>query len=244
MSSTQSPLPPPTTYQTNGEQEPLLGHRDSEDENVGAGLALNLISGTATIAQIGGVALVVGIWVSVFSNPLLLFSAHPLLNSVGVALLLESALLLQPTHTQKQKRYGAIVHSALNGTAFVLMYAALIVIILSKVQHHGYHFESAHAKLGLITYILLFIQATVGMVQFYFPGLLGGVDNAKAIYKYHRISGYLIFVFIIATAISVTYTPYVANVLKLSTSFVAATSALVLIGVLPRVKLHKLGITS
>ena len=43
------------------------------------------------------------------------------------------------------------------------------------------HFESAHAIAGLITYILIFLQATVGIIQFYLPGLVGGEANAKAI---------------------------------------------------------------
>ncbi|KAI0076653.1 hypothetical protein K474DRAFT_1622531, partial [Panus rudis PR-1116 ss-1] len=179
----------------------------------------------------------------VFSQPLFLFSAHPLLNSVAIALLLESTLLLQPTssNTPKAKRTGAIVHSILNMTAFLAMYAAFIVMIVNKAQHHGNHFESAHARLGLITYILIFLQVTVGMVQFYFPSLVGGEERAKAIYKYHRISGYVIFLFISMTAIAVTYTPYIAiTYFYLPTWFVLLCLAFVLSGVIARVNPRKL----
>ncbi|KAH8105370.1 eukaryotic cytochrome b561-domain-containing protein [Cristinia sonorae] len=225
-----------------GETEPLLRRTGSDDfEEVGASLWFNLISGPAFLAQIGGVALVVAVWASIFSHKLILFSAHPLLNSLGIALLLESTLMLQPTSTPTQKRKGAIVHSVLNGTAFLLMYTSFVIIVVNKTKSEHRHFDSAHAVLGLITYIFIFIQATVGMVQFYMPSLVGGRESARSIYKYHRIFGYLIFVFIIATAIAVTYTDYVKYVLKIRTWFVVLCSVFILAGVLPRVQLKKLG---
>ncbi|KAK7696429.1 hypothetical protein QCA50_001086 [Cerrena zonata] len=246
MSSMPSdPLPPPQTQiNGHGEEEPLLGHRPpppiSDDEAVCHTLFRNLYTSTALLAQIGGLAFVIVVWVANLKQPLMLFTAHPLLNAIGVLLLLESTLLLQPTHTPKQKHTGAIVHSILNGTAFILMYSAFVVIFVNKLNHHGAHFESAHAIIGLTTYILMFLQATVGIVQFYLPNVVGGEANAKAIYKYHRISGYLILLFILATAISVTYTPYIAYVLKIRTWFVALCSVVILAGVLPRVSLKKL----
>jgi hypothetical protein len=130
------------------------------------------------------------------------------LNVIGVAILLQSTLILQPTHTPEQKRTGAIAHSVLNGAAAAFLYAAFVVIVVNKLNHKGTHallprtapltderhagthFESPHAILGLVTYIFLFLQATVGVVQFYFPNLVGGVDNGKALYKYHRAAGY------------------------------------------------------
>ncbi|CAL1701746.1 unnamed protein product [Somion occarium] len=245
MSAISDPLPPPHTQINGGsEQEPLLGQRPPppihDNEAVGWSLAMNLITGSAFLAQIGGVVFVVAVWASNLSQPYMLFTAHPLLNSLGVALLLESTLLLQPTQTPKQKRKGAIMHSILNSTAFVLMYSAFVVMVVNKLHHGGKHFDSAHAILGLITYILILIQATVGMVQFYFPSLIGGEVKAKTIYKYHRMSGYAVFLFIIATAIAVTYTDYVVDVLKIRPWFVVVCSLFILAGVLPRVNINKL----
>ena len=52
---------------------------------------------------------------------------------------------------------------------------------------HAAEFASVHGKLGLITFILIGLQAVVGFVQYYVPTLvLGSVDNGKALYKYHR----------------------------------------------------------
>lgn len=45
------------------------------------------------------------------------------------------------------------------------------------------HFESTHAVLGLITYILLLLQAFVGFTQFFVPSLYGGEENAKKIVR-------------------------------------------------------------
>jgi hypothetical protein len=75
----------------------------------------------------------------------MLFSAHPLLNSAGVLVLLQSALILQPTHTATQKRNGTLVHASLNSVAASIFIAGLVVIEVNKFAHNGTHFESAHA---------------------------------------------------------------------------------------------------
>ena len=68
------PLPPPSTHNGLGEQEPLLGPRSSLKDNDDDELSLvyNLFTGTAIFAQLGGIALVLVIWISVFTNRLLL----------------------------------------------------------------------------------------------------------------------------------------------------------------------------
>lgn len=55
------------------------------------------------------------------------------------------------------------------------------------------------------------------------------------------MSGYLIFLFLLSTAVAVTYTEYVHDVLKIRTWFVVLTGVLILFGVLPRVDVGKLG---
>jgi capsule polysaccharide modification protein KpsS len=61
------------------------------------------------------------------------------LNVIGVAILLQSTLILQPTHTPEQKRTGAITHSVLNGAAAAFLYAAFVVIVVNKLNHKGTH---------------------------------------------------------------------------------------------------------
>lgn len=148
-------------------------------------------------------------------------------------MLFESALLLQPTHTPEQKRTGAILHSVLNGLAALFFVAALTVIVHNKnLQKHG-HFESPHAILGLTTYSLLALQVLVGFTQYYTPGLYGSVDNAKAMYKYHRISGYVIAVMLLVTIAVATQTPFNLNAIHIKLWQVVVAAGLILVGRFP-----------
>lgn len=104
------------------------------------------------------------------------------------------------------------------------------------------HFESPHARLGLLFYILVYVQALVGFTQYYVPQLYGGVDNAKAVYKYHRMSGYVIATLGLATICAASWTTYSLNVAHIQHWAVIVASVLVLAGVVPRIRLSKFGI--
>ncbi|KAL9042863.1 MAG: hypothetical protein Q9180_000286 [Flavoplaca navasiana] len=225
-----------------GEEEPLLGRAGDASQQEDQGLQFNFVIGTAVIAQVGIWILAATIWASVFVSPLALFSAHPLLNSAGILLTTQAILLLQPTHTPKQKKQGANIHGILNLTSILTLVAALVVIEYNKIGHGGTHFESPHAILGLTTYILFFLQAIVGIAQYYTPNVFGSVENAKSIYKYHRMSGYVILILSFATIAAATQTDYNKNVLHIQLWAVVVASVITLIGVLPRIKKQKLGL--
>ena len=122
--------------------------------------------------------------------------------------------------------------------------AGLVIIEYFKFINNGEHWESVHAILGLITYIFLVIQALVGFTQYYVPSLYGGPENAKAVYKYHRASGYVILTLGLATVCAATQTPFNKMALHIRLWVVLVASVLVLAGVLPRIKLQKLGLKS
>ncbi|KAL9001151.1 MAG: hypothetical protein Q9169_000334 [Polycauliona sp. 2 TL-2023] len=225
-----------------GEEEPLLGSPGDASQQEDQGLQFNFFIGTAVIAQVGIWILAATIWASVFVQPLMLFSAHPLLNSAGVLLTTQAILLLQPTHTPKQKKQGANIHGILNLTSILTLIAALVVIEYNKIAHSGAHFESPHAILGLITYILFFLQAIVGIAQYYTPGLLGGTEKAKSIYKYHRMSGYVILIMSFITIAAATQTGFNKNILHIQLWAVVVASVITLAGLLPRIKKQKLGL--
>lgn len=171
------------------------------------------------------------VWGAVFSNDLIFFSAHPvsytklqppehqqlttlssqLLNSAAFAFLIQGIMILQPTHTAKQKKQGTYVHAAFNDIALGAAIAGLVIIEINKAGAH--QFQSVHSILGLVTYILIFLQALVGATQYFVPALYGGVDNAKAIYKYHRTGGYLTVLLMLATICAATFTTFNVNVL-------------------------------
>jgi len=224
------------------EDEPLLGRPGDVSQTPSQPLYYNLFSGTAVLAQAGLALLIPLVWSSIFLNDLILFSAHPLLNSAGILFVVESILVLQPTHTAQQKRSGTIFHAIANNFALDLLVAGLIVIEYNKISHNATHFVSVHGILGFITYILLFIQVLVGFTQYFVPQLYGGVDKAKAIYKWHRISGYVVLTLMIATVAAATQTDYNKNVLDIKLWAVLLAGILLLAGVYARIKKGKLGI--
>lgn len=122
------------------------------------------------------------------------------------------------------------------------MLAGLVVIEYNKISHAGVHFDSPHSILGLISYSLFVVQALVGIAQYYVPSVFGGVSNAKKMYKYHRVSGYVLLILALATVAAATQTDYNVNVLHIKLWAVLLAAVLVLAGVLPRIKKQKLGL--
>jgi hypothetical protein len=235
---------PPNVAAARGqsEEEPLLGRRGDASQPHGQPLYHNLWIGTAPIAQAGIWILAAIIWGAIFSNKLIFFSAHPLLNSAGFLLAIQAALVLQPTHTPEQKRSGTIAHFLFHAVGASALTAGLIIIEMNKAGPGHEHFESAHARLGLTFYILVYIQAIVGFTQYYVPQLYGSVDNAKSVYKYHMMAGYIIAVLGLATICAATWTTYNLNVGGIQHWAVIVASVLVLVGVVPRIRLSKFGI--
>ena len=164
-----------------------------------------------------------------------------LLNSAGVLLTTQAILVLQPTHTPKQKKQGTNIHAAINGTSLAALIAGLVIIEYNKIASARDHFESPHAILGLITYILVIIQALVGITQYYTPSVYGGVDRAQSIWKYHRLNGYVLLLLFFATIAAATQTDFNKNKLHIQLWAVIVASVLTLVGVVPRIKKQKLG---
>ena len=74
------------------------------------------------------------------------------------------------------------------------------------------------------------------------PGVFGGVDKAKATWKYHRYGGYLLLVLVLATVVSAMDTDYNKGVLDIKMWAVGVSVGLIVVGVFPRIQLYKLGI--
>jgi len=224
------------------EEEPLLGRRGDASQSEGQPLYWNLWIGTAPIAQAGIWILAAIVWGAILSKKLIFFSAHPLLNSAGFLLSIQAALVLQPTHTPAQKRSGTLAHFLFHVLGASALTAGLIIIEMNKAGPGHEHFESPHARLGLTFYILVYIQALVGFTQYYVPQLYGGVHNAKAVYKYHRVAGYIIATLGLATICAASWTTYNLNVGHMQHWAVIVASVLVLAGVIPRIRLSKFGL--
>ncbi|KAF2274637.1 uncharacterized protein EI97DRAFT_421749 [Westerdykella ornata] len=236
---------PENVYAARGvsEEEPLLGRRGDASQTEGGNILLNLWIGTAPIAQAGIWILAAIVWGAILSQKLIIFSPHPLLNSAGLLLIIQAALILQPTHTPEQKRTGTLIHASLHLVALSSLLSGLVIIEISKRDSPHGHFASPHAILGLTFYILVLIQALVGFTQYFTPNLYGGEERAKRVYKYHRLAGYVIATLGLATVCAASWTEYGGKVAGIQHWAVIVASVLVLAGVLPRVRLSKFGLT-
>ncbi|KAK5997179.1 hypothetical protein PT974_02532 [Cladobotryum mycophilum] len=228
------------TYST--ESEPLLGRPGDASQHEGKSPLSNLVLGTGIIAQLGVVLLFVLIWASVFTKPMILFSGHPLAQSLAVLTLAQSILFLQPTHTAEQKRTGQRVHASLNLLAFLFLVAGVTIIEYNKVAGHNPHFHSVHAYFGVATSVVLLIQYFVGFTMWATPGLYGGEEKAKAVWKYHRYSGYATLILLLVTVNLATETDYNKHVLKIKLWATFLLSLLIVIGIYPRIQKQKLGL--
>lgn len=74
------------------------------------------------------------------------------------------------------------------------------------------------------------------------PRLYGGEQRVRAVWKYHRYSGYLVLVLLLATICSAAKTPYAEQVLHLKLWATVLASILVVAGVFPRIQKQKLGL--
>ena len=74
------------------------------------------------------------------------------------------------------------------------------------------------------------------------PRLYGGVEKARSLYKWHRLSGYALLVLMLATVTAATQTDYNKDVLHIRIWAMLVSAVLVLIGIVPRIKKQKLGL--
>jgi len=193
------------------------------------------------LAEIAALLLVASVWASVFLNPVILFSIHPLAQSLGVLVLLQSILILQPTHTGEQKLVGQKIHAGLNLLSFIIFLVGVVGIEVNKFKSNGAHFHSVHGYLGVITSIWILLQYLVGFTMYGIPALYGGEANAKKIWKYHRLNGYVLLLLIMVTVTSAVETDYNKNVLGLKLWAMIVIFILMIVGVYPRIKKQKLG---
>ncbi|KAL2015970.1 hypothetical protein VTK56DRAFT_4483 [Thermocarpiscus australiensis] len=243
MASTEPTRPDQGEAPAPSESEPLLGRPGDATQKSDAPLARNLWLGTGWLAQIGAVLLVAVIWAGVFAHPLLpLVSPHPLLQSLGVFTVLQAVLLLQPTTTPETKARGRRGHAALHALSLLLFLAGTTLIETNKSVNRMPHLHSAHAYLGLTTATLLLLQYLFGLTIWAVPAVWGGVDRAKALWKYHRWAGYAVLLLLLATVASATATDYNRAVLGIRLWSVLLAEVLIVAGVFPRVHLRKLGI--
>ncbi|KAF9001940.1 hypothetical protein BDQ17DRAFT_1390890 [Cyathus striatus] len=143
-------------------------------------------------------------WITVFINDPTSsgwFALHPPLQTLAVALFSYGILTLQPTSQPKTKAAGFIRHQTtilLVGLPSILM--GTIAVSYNKYLRDARHFTTWHGKLGLLCMIWLVVQIGLGAGSAWYGGaLFGGGSKAKAVWKYHRLSGYILFPLMLVT---------------------------------------------
>ncbi|KAJ7771774.1 hypothetical protein B0H16DRAFT_195189 [Mycena metata] len=153
-----------------------------------------------------GAALFVAVtWVVILvNNPLNtgVFAFHPLLQSLSFLLFTYGILTLQPTSRPKTKTAGLARHQyTILLAAFPAIFFGTFAVMYNKYREGAVHFKSWHGKFGIACMAWLFVQILLGGGSVWFGGAaFGGGVKAKAIWKYHRVSGYVLYGLLTATA--------------------------------------------
>ncbi|KAJ6618316.1 hypothetical protein B0H10DRAFT_2377844 [Mycena sp. CBHHK59/15] len=137
-------------------------------------------------------------WVTVLVNdPVTVgwFAFHPLLQSLSIVLFTYGILTLQPTSQPKTKAAGLARHQyAMLLVAFPSIFFGTFAVMYNKWLHGKDHFVSWHGTFGIICMGWILVQILLGGGSVWFGA------KAKAIWKYHRVSGYVLFMLLILTA--------------------------------------------
>ncbi|CEH12771.1 related to cytochrome b561 [Ceraceosorus bombacis] len=178
----------------------------------------NNMSGSAWVVQIFAAAFVALVWSLVFSkmpwNNLPLFGYHPLLQSLGLVFISQSILVLQPTTTSrpKSKASALLLHQLIHlGIVLPLFTAGAIIMWYLHSKPGTQHFISWHGTFGFAAVIIAWAQAAVGAATVWGNGkLLGGPNIAKGLWKWHRLSGYILLpLFLLTFLLAILETTWV-----------------------------------
>ncbi|KAJ7168147.1 hypothetical protein C8R43DRAFT_983225 [Mycena crocata] len=174
-----------------------------EDQLPGEGRRGDQLGWYLALAGAGFFAVVT--WVIVLINdPLAVgwFALHPLLQSLSLLMITYGVMTLQPTSQSKTKAAGLTRHQyAILFIAFPAIFAGTGAVVYNKYAHGAQHFKSWHGKLGITTMAWIVIQVLLGGGSVWFGGVaFGGGAKAKAVWKYHRLSGYVLFALLMFTA--------------------------------------------
>jgi len=131
------------------------------------------------------------------------FVWHPPLQSLGiVALLLGITPLQPPPPTSKTRQTRLDTHQyVMLGVMSPAFTIGTLAMWWNKHVHGATHFTTWHSWFGLATVGWMVVQSVIGAASVWFGGkAFGGVEQAKRVYKYHRVSGYVLVTLALVTA--------------------------------------------
>ncbi|CAD6567819.1 MAG: hypothetical protein TREMPRED_004020 [Tremellales sp. Tagirdzhanova-0007] len=145
-------------------------------------------------------------WYMVFSGDVSAmgwFAVHPPLQSLAITAFLMGITPLQPSPPNSKVRQTRLnTHqSAMLGLVLPAFAVGSAAMWWNKHLHGADHFTTWHGRFGLATIVWVMIQVMIGAATVWFGGkAFGGQENAKKVYKYHRLSGYLLVLLALVTA--------------------------------------------
>jgi len=201
-------VPPPPQTQTGPGTDELEDIEERLESRGGAEAATKRDAYFAVIVVGSLLTITVYTWILVFSQPnpisaLRFFAFHPPLQTLAVLLFGIGILTLQPTSKSapRAKERGLKIHQIIQlGLGAPCILVGSTMMILNKIDHGAAHFTTWHAKFGLISVIWIVVHSLFGGLSVWFGGrALGGQERGKALWKWHRLSGYLLFAFLLTT---------------------------------------------
>jgi len=123
------------------------------------------------------------------------FALHPLLESLAITLITYGIMTLQPTAQPKTKAAGLNRHQ--NAIAYMAWPSVLLgasAVMYVKWKNDQPHATTWHGTLGYVAVTWVLCQVTFG------GAVVDGGPKAKALWKYHRLSGYMLFPLLLLTA--------------------------------------------
>ncbi|KAG6897835.1 hypothetical protein C0992_010323 [Termitomyces sp. T32_za158] len=127
------------------------------------------------------------------------FAFHPTLQTLALVSFTYAdgtgIVTLQPTSRPETKAAGLRRHQvAVFFIGFPTIVLGTTAIAYNKWIHSKEHMTTWHGTLGYLSLAWIFIQVGLGGGSVWFKGAaFGGGAKAKALWKYHRLSGYVLF---------------------------------------------------
>ncbi|KAJ2898757.1 hypothetical protein MKZ38_003667 [Zalerion maritima] len=223
------------------ERTPLIGRPGPVKQQDSQPLPLNFVSGWGFVAVLSALGLTIFVITNALKvEPFILFLYHPIFQSLCFFFATMSILVLQPTHTAEQKAKGQKAHAFLMMLSMLSLLTGVIIIEYNKIKSNGVHFHSPHGVLGIFASAWFIFQYIGGFTMLNVPKVYGGEAKAKAVWKYHRRGGYVLYFAMLAAVIGSGGTDFVkAKMFDVVPPLVFGI--FVAIGVYSRVRKEKLG---
>ncbi|KZP23675.1 hypothetical protein FIBSPDRAFT_858261 [Athelia psychrophila] len=170
------------------------------------------------------------------------FALHPTLQTLALVFFTYGILTLQPTADPETKTEGLARHQiAIIVLGFPTIVLGTSFMIYNKVSHAAPHFTTWHSIFGLVAVVWIVLQMLVGA-----GSLLAG-PKGKALYKYHRLSGYLLFPWLLVTVhLAGAWSAWMVGNTSYATSIIVYTvaPAVLVVAVYARMRTSKMNFTT